>query len=265
MRRFLLLLAVLPACDDHDAYFGNESEALFGIEQSVDEAGVPHLVAGYELLGLADQHHRGWGLTAFREGASSCFLERLTDRIGPAPVDRGAAVFGGGRLPAAGLTVLANQPDAKLDAEGWKTGDRLTFDVSGFALPRIDPFRMAAPRTELSVTGVTPVELAMKRTDDLTVTWTPPPADDPPSRVMVGLRTADGVEVRCFVREDEGRAVIPSAWVARLFDAADPARPLTGTLTIASHRQTTVYGQGNWIVYVVASHRHRELPFTGAR
>ena len=34
---------------------------------------------------------------------------------------------------------------------------------------------------------------------------------------------------------------------------AEPGKPVTGHLTIASHRQVTVFAEADWIAYVVAS------------
>ena len=275
LRRVLLLASLcglVVACGDHDDWGYAPSEALFAIEQRTDAAGTKQISAGYELLGLANR--RSWGAEIFRDGdgEGTCYYERLGERLGRARVDDGVAVFGGGRLPAPGIQVLANQPDAQLlGAEGWSTNERLTFDVRGFALPRIQPFVLRAPRSDLQVTAVVPAAngtaIALRPSDDVGVTWTPPADPDDDARVMVVLRTSapDPIEVRCFGSGRSDSIVLPSRWVAQLFSAVDPALPITGHLTIASHRQVTTFARGDWTVYVVATTVHSDQSFTGTR
>ena len=188
-------------------------------------------------------------------------------------VESGVATWTGGKLPASGLTVLANQPEpSKVRGEGWLASDTLTFDASGFAMPRIRAVTMNAPRAEIGDTTIAPAlaegatELSLNATDDVAVTW---PAVDAPARVMVSLETEEangpGGEVRCFGTPRSGSAVIPAKWVARLFSSVDPGAPIKGRLEIASHRQVTYHTRGSWTVYVVATTVHREQVFVGVR
>ena len=40
------------------------------------------------------------------------------------------------------------------------------------------------------------------------------------------------------------------------------AAALAGKLTVATHRQVTLYANGGWIIYVVASNVHRDIAFS---
>jgi hypothetical protein len=275
--RFLLLASVIASvsvvgCMDHDHYgYDDDNEIVFGIRQKVDADGNKHVSAGYEFLALAKKG--GWVTNAFRDGdgEGTCYFERFDHRLGKPRVESGVATFKGAGLPAPGLQVLANQPEpAKLEGTGWSTGEVLTFDAAGFAMPDIRPVTMKAPRTELAITGVTPAvaqgstELSLKPTDSIAVTWTPI-EDERSTRVMVALETDEekgpGGEVRCFGSGKSGSAIIPSEWVARLFSSVDPSTPVNGRLEIATHRQVTVRARGGWTVYVVATTVHREQSF----
>jgi len=280
--RFLLapvVIFALSGCGNYDGgYYGySDNEIVFGIRQRVDAAsGKPEVSAGYEYLGLA--HKGGWVTNVFRDGDGdgTCYFENFGYRLGQPHVESGVAVWTGGKLPEAGLEVLANQPEAsKLDGEGWGPDDMLTFDVSGFAMPRLQSVTMKAPQTELAIMTVTPPlagdasELSIKATDDVAVTWAPP-ASSPATRVMVTLETENeagepGAGVRCFGTSSSGSAVIPSKWVARLFSSVDPEKPIKGHLGVSSHRQTTYHARGNWTVYIVATTEHRAQAFSGVR
>jgi hypothetical protein len=258
----VILIAALVGCGDGHSERFEVNEILFGIEQRTDASGV-HVTGGYEFLGLAKRG--GWGAKFFKgDSGGRCFLERLGNRLGPQPVDNGVAVFSGAKLPPSGLQILANQPDPKIDAEGWTTGDRLTFEVSGFAMPYVSSFRMTVPRTELENVAIAPAlsEIA-SATRDVVVSWKPTPAEDD-SRVMVALRIDDGKggsEVRCFDHGGVGTSVIPQQWITELFATAEAGKPVSGHLTIATHRQVTVYAESQWIAYVVATTVFRDEPF----
>ena len=283
--RFLLapvvigVIVALSACGNYDdGYYGySDNEIVFGIRQRVDAAsGKTEVTAGYEFLGLA--HKGGWVTNVFRDGdgEGTCYFENFGYRLGQPHVESGVAVWTGGKLPEAGLQVLANQPEAsKLEAEGWGDDDQLTFDVSGFAMPRLHAVTMRAPRTDLAITAITPAlaegasEVSINATDDVAVTWTPPESSAA-TRVMVTLETEDEsgephAGVRCFGTSSSGGAVIPSKWVARLFSSVDPEKPIKGHIGVASHRQTTYHARGNWTAYIVATTQHREQPFSGIR
>ena len=281
--RFLLapvvMIAALSGCGHYDdGYYGySDNEIVFGIRQRVDAAtGKTEVTAGYEFLGLA--HKGGWETNVFRDGdgEGTCYFENFGHRLGQPRVESGVAIWTGGKLPASGLQVLANQREpSKLEAEGWGPDDQLTFDVSGFAMPRLQPVTMRAPRTDLAITAITPAlaegasEVAIKATDDVAVTWTPPESGAE-TRVMVTVETDDDAGasiagVRCFGTSSSGGAVIPSKWVARLFSSVDAEKPIKGHVGVSSHRQTTYHARGNWTAYIVATTQHREQAFTGVR
>jgi hypothetical protein len=273
------LLAAFTACDDgwhHGHYHDSENAIVFGIHQETNAEGKPEVTAGYEFLGLANKG--GWVTRVSRDGdgEGTCYFERFDHRLGKPRVESGVATFGGGKLPPPGLQILANQPDpAKLDRAGWANGELLTFDVSGFAMPRIDPVTMKAPSIDLAITAVTPAptgegeaaSIPLKPADSVGVTWTP--ITDKPARVMISLATEeDGKpsgEVRCFGSGKSGSIIIPAKSVAELFSAVDPAKPIQGRLEIASHGQVTIYARGRWTVYVVATSQHQAKAFTGTR
>lgn len=275
--RFLLLAPVVlaaVACGDYDdGHWYSDNEIVFGIRQKVSAVGATEVVAGYEYLGLANKG--GWVTNVFRDGDGdgTCYFERFDNRLGQPRVESGVATWTGGNLPRSGLTILANQPEpTRLQGEGWQATDELTFDVTGFAMPKIRAVTMNAPRVELGPTTIAPAlaegatELSLNAADDVGVTW---PAVDAPARVMVSLETEEtngpGGEVRCFGTPRSGSAVIPAKWVARLFSSVDPGAPIKGRLEIASHRQVTYHTRGSWTVYVVATTVHREQTFVGVR
>jgi hypothetical protein len=278
--------AFVAGCDEdfegHHGRYGDENEIVFGIQQrtvTVAQGETKEVAAGYDYLRLANRG--GWGPAVFRDGdgEGTCYFESLEDRLGKPRVESGAAMFGGGKLPSpSGLQMLANQPDdSKFAGVGWEDGDLLTFDVTGFAMPRIPTITMNAPRTTLDVTAIAPApapsttgaeEISIKVSDSVGVTWTPA-TEGPRSRVMVTLETdqanGPGSQVRCFASGDSGSAVIPAQWVARLFSTVDPAAPIKGHVAVSSHRQFTYYAQAAWVVYVVATTLHREHAFSGVR
>lgn len=285
--RFLLLaLFVLVAvgCDDGGEGWGDANEIIFGVRQRIDgSSGMADVSAGYEFLSLAKQG--GWAPYVLRDRDEDrvdreCYFERVDRRLGHPRVESGVATFTGSNLPSPGLQILANQPDAiKTGLPAWTPDDRLTFEVSGFAMPRLDPIAISTPRTDLAITTVTPAALfgnassdlsasaALKATDEVSVTWTPTESNR--ASVMISLETEEangpGGNVRCFTSASSGSAAIPADWVARLFSSVDSNAPIKGTLQIASHRQVTMGARGHWTVYVVATTIHREQTFRGAR
>ncbi|HVH43068.1 MAG TPA: hypothetical protein VM925_12025 [Labilithrix sp.] len=271
---FASAVALVGGCADYDAY--GENEIVFGISQRVDAAtGKPVVAAGYEYLRLANKG--GWSSLAFYDGDGDgvCYFELYDHRLGPLIVDSGVATWTGGKLPAPGLQVLANQPQpSRHEGAGWAAGDMLTFDVSGFAMPRLETVRMLAPRTELAAIAMTPApaegaaDVSLKATDDIGVTWTPTSREDA-TRVMVTIETEEGDQslggVRCFDSSESGSAVIPKKWVARLFSSVDATKPIKGHIAVSSHQQTTYYERDGWTAYIVAVSQHRAQAFTGVR
>lgn len=273
-----LLATSAIGCGDHDWHHrryghGADNEVIFGIRQSTDAAGKREVRASYEYLSIA--HRGGSRLEVFRDGDGdgTCYYERFDERIGTAPVDDGVAVWTGGLLPASGLQVLANQTEpARFDGPGWSTGQELTFDVSGFALPRIPRESMPAPAAELTVTGVTPPVgeggITLASTSSIAVTWQAT-AEREPTRVMLSLDTEEpnsaGGGLRCFASAKSGSAVIPAEWVARLFSGVPAGAALTGTLGVSTHRQLSIAARGGWMVYAVATTLHQEHRWTSSR
>lgn len=280
--RFLAFLAVLGlgaitavACDPvYDLPYGDgiANEIVFGIEQSKEGVSTD-----YDFIGISG--HGGSLAAAFRDGdgEGSCWFENLDNRLGKPHVDNGTARWTGGTLGTGGdgLLVLANQPEpTKQATAGWTSSDTLSFYAEGFAMPPLDRVIMRAPLVELTVGTITPAPdattgaIAITPKSDVGVTWTPP-AEPTLSRVLVTLETAHA-NVRCFNRADTGSTIVPATWIAQLFpDPRDPSdggsSTISGKLTIASHRQTTMIAPGNWVVYVVATAVHRDIAFTGAR
>ncbi len=278
----LVVVSVLSAgagCEPYydDGYYDQSAnEIVFGIHQRVDPTtGKNEVSAGYDYLGLA---HKGGAVTnVFRDGDGdgSCYFERFDNRLGALRVESGVATWTGGALPDSGLQVLANAPErARITGDGWKADDVLTFEASGFAMPSLFPVQMYAPSLELGTIATTPApaegatDLALSPSDDLTVTWTPPTTGRP-THVMVAIDTDEddsrGGGVRCFNRASAGSAVIPAQWIARLFSAVDPAKPIKGHVSVASHRQVTYVTRGDWTVYVVATTQHFEKAYAGSR
>jgi hypothetical protein len=242
-----------------------ESQIVFGIDQSLDPAtGAVVTTGGYELLELGSH---GWRTRGYVDREKSCWLERLGLRRGPVRVDHGIATFRGGLLPPEGLAIVGT-PEGGEDVvhrgPAWATGDRLTFDARGFAAPRIEPFVMIAPRTELAVAEPPDGELALSGAEDLRVAWTPEGLAHGHESVVVSLRAGDEarglVELRCFFDEDAGAGLVPGSFLAEL--AAEAGSGATGKLGIATHRQVTVHARGGWTIYVVATAGRRVQPFT---
>jgi hypothetical protein len=252
---------------------GIANEVVFGIEQNAQ--GVS---ADYDFIGLGG--HGGSLAAAFRDGdgEGSCWYEILDNRLGKPHVDNGTARWTGGTLgsiPGEGLLVLANQPQpTKQSTVGWTSADSISFYAEGFAMPPLERVTMRAPLVELTVGAIAPAPDATTGTmtitpkTDVGVSWTPP-AEDTLSRILVTLET-EHANVRCFTRPEKGSSIVPAQWIERLFpDPRDPSdggsSSITGKLTIASHRQTTLIEPGNWLVYVVATSVHRQIAFTGTR
>lgn len=282
----IVSVAFVGCDDDHHGYGYDDNEIVFGVEQRVqkkadgtgDEVAV---TGGYEFLHLA--HRGGYHAAVFRGSGGggvdepTCYFESLGDRLGKPTVESGAATFAGGNLTSAGLQILANQSDTVLTGvPGWRDGDLLTFEVSGFAMPRIPSVTMNTPRAALTITAIAPPlpsgteTRVIKSTDSVGISWAPV-SERPRSHVMLTLETEPasdtdrGAQVRCFSDEDAGSAIIPAQWVARLFSTVPADKPIQGRLGIASHRQVSIHERGGWLVYVVATTLHEEHAFTGER
>lgn len=274
----VLPIAVLAGCADYryDAWGDRENEVVFGIHQGLDANGQQAVKASYSFIGLAGQG--GSFAHVFRDGDGdgACYFERYDQRLGALHVDSGRATWTGGKLPQGGLEVLANTPmPATYSGAGWSDGDTLAFDVSGFAMPPLERVTLVA--SDLALDGITTTpelaegasSIAIKSTDDVTVTWTPPTTSSDDAAVLVALETDDtsGVDagVSCFNRAKTGRAVIPARWVARLFDEVDGSKAIAGHLSVASHSQVTYLGSAGWTAYIVATSERSSVAFAGTR
>ncbi len=254
---------------DHDREGG--SSIVFGIDQTKNAEGKLTTSAGYELLDLRDQ---GWSARGFASADRSCWAERLDDRLGQPRVAGGVATFQGGLLPANGIAVVANRvDDLKLDGAAWThVGESLTFEAKGFAMPDIPPSQVLVPSLDLAI--LTPAdgaaEVPVKIDQELEVGWTPSDKSAPHENVVASLTAvpadqpnARGVELRCFFDRDAGIGRFPTKLMDRfaMLVGGAPGSTLKGKLHIATHRQLTIFADGGWTVYVVATAEQREQPF----
>jgi hypothetical protein len=248
-----------------------DSEIVFGISQTKSADGKITTSVGYEHLDVRDH---GWTSRGFVSRDRSCWAERLDDRLGQPKVEGGVALFQGGQLPAGGIAVIANRPDElKLDAPAWTTTtESLTFEARGFAMPDIKPATLRVPALDLAL--VTPADAAAEvpvRLDtELEVAWTKPEASTRSENVVASLVAVPegqpdsrGVELRCFFDRDAGSGRFPKSLMQRFVSLAEgtPGAAVKGKLRIATHRQLTIFADGGWTVYVVASVDQREQPF----
>lgn len=276
----LFLAAAAPGCGDDDwGYYGrSRNEVVFGIEQSKAADGSLQTTVGYEYL---DVLNHGWNAVGLVGRSASCYAEQLDGRVGRTHVEGGVAVFRGGALPSHGIAVIANDDDLVMPAPAWAAGgEALTFEAKGFAMPEIKQATLRAPAAELVLTAppagdaATPVTLDAKGKTPFTVSWDVTPATDGPRESVVAsfvatpptTPNARGVELRCFFDRQKGSGVFPQELIeyyAELFGTGDA--PVTGTLHVATHRQLTIYTDGGWVVYVVATADQRAQPFTLVR
>lgn len=253
-----------------DYRHGGDSEIVFGIEQKKNTDGKLVTAVGYEFL---DVRSHGWSARGFVTNDRSCWAERLDDRLGQPRVAGGVATFEGGLLPAGGIAVVANRADDLLfDAPAWKGGEHLTFEARGFAMPQIRPSKILVPSLDLAITSpVAPTdnapELPVPAARELEITWDGAALDE---NVVVSLvaspasePAARGVELRCFFDRSAGKGVFPQGMMDRFVAllGQPSSEPVKGKLHIATHRQLTIFADGGWTVYVVASVDQREQPF----
>jgi hypothetical protein len=278
------LALTLAGCDDRDGMVGGleDNEIVFGITQEIGEGGAVTTSAGWEMLSLGG---RGWSTLARVDPDRACYLEATGTRLGTPYVDSGLARFGSPTLPSGALLVDAKAPgggEAKADVAGWSTGDALSFESRGFAIPDVPAFQLDAPPTELVITAPAPGEVVVSPAADLVVTWDPLlPSGQPPSRATGAHQSDDGdvdvldvdagaagpgsqpVELRCFFDRGAGAGAVPHELVAAM---SPPARDgaaapeVRGTLVIGTHSQVSFF-DGDWLVYVVAGVHRRAQPF----
>lgn len=254
---------------EHRSY--SDSEIVFGINQTKSADGKITTSVGYEHLDVRDH---GWSTRGFVSRDRSCWAERLDDRLGQPKVEGGVALFKGGLLPAGGIAVIANRgDDLTFDGPAWSTtGEALTFEARGFAMPEIEPARLRVPSLDLAVLAPADAaaEVPVRLDQELEVSWTKPDANGVAENVVASLVAVPegqpdsrGVELRCFFDRDAGTGHFPSKLMERFVSLAEgvPGGVVKGKLRIATHRQLTIFADGGWTVYVVASVDQREQPF----
>jgi hypothetical protein len=278
-----LALALVAGCEDGEHEHGRgrhsaETSIVFGIDQTKGTDGKVTTAVGYEMLDLLGHGSIARGVVT---DELSCWAENLDDRLGQPHVEGGVAVFRGGLLPSNGIAVVANRTDdLKLDGAAWaNAGDALTFEAKGFAMPDIAPSTMHVPSQDLAISSPADVAAVVPVTaaQELAVSWAPSDAAAAPENVVVSLSAVTaanpngrGVELRCFFDRSAGTGTIPARMMTRFFllagghegtsSATDPA--IVGTLRMATHRQLTIFADGGWTVYVVATSAQREQPFS---
>ena len=251
----------------HDGYFDNE--IVFGIDQTKGADGKVTTSVGYEMLDVQGHGSRARGVAT---PDLSCWAERLDDRLGQPKVAGGVAKLEGGLLPAGGVAIVANRgSDLTLPGPAWtNAGDMLTFQAQGFAMPDIDPEQVTMPSQDLAL--LTPADakadVPVALDQDLAVTWTPGDKDENVvaslTAVPAATPNARGVELRCFFARSAGTGHFPQDLMRSFADLVGNAAgtPIKGKLSIATHRQLTIFARGGWTVYVVATAEQREQPFT---
>jgi len=253
-------------CFDEPSWRGaGDNEIVFGISQAKQADGKVVTTVGYEFLDVMDN---GWSTYGFTSRDRSCWAERLDGRAGKPRVEGGVAKFQGGLLPPGGIAVVANRPDElTLDAPAWsRGGESLTFEARGFAMPEITPERVVVPSTELTVTApAADAEVTLDANADLEVSWAPGDASVARETVVgsfvsKGPGGSRGVELRCFFDRRDGKGVFPRQMVQR-FAALAGEGEVKGALSFATHRQLTIFADGGWIVYVVATAEQRTQGF----
>jgi len=271
------LAASLAGCEgDEYGPWGhrNDSEIVFGIAQKKNADGKLTTSVGYEFLDVLDS---GWSAVGLVSRDRSCWAERLDGRLGRPRVEGGVATFEGGSLPANGIAVIANRDeDLVLDAPAWAgSGDRITFQAKGFAMPTIGPKTLSPPSTELAL--LAPADAAAEvavntSANELEIAWTPAATAGKREGVVASLVAipenapdSRGVELRCFFDHDTGKGKLPQALVTRFAALVGGSGVIKGKLHVATHRQLTIHADGGWTVYVVASVDQREQPFALTR
>ncbi len=271
---FLVLCSsVVVACFDEDFDLDGRSNSsiVFGIDQTKSADGKVTTSVGYEML---DVRNHGWRARGVVTQDTSCWAERLDDRLGQPHVEGGVAKFGGGLLPPEGVAVVANRADdLTLDGPAWtKAGDTLTFEAQGFAMPDIKESKLLVPSQDLAILAPADAaaEVPVRLDQELEVGWTPSAKDAPAENVVAsitavpeGMPNARGVELRCFFDRTAGTGKFPKNMLERFATlvGAPEGTPVKGKLHFATHRQLTIFARGGWTVYVVATAEQREQPF----
>lgn len=224
-----------------------ENEILFTLTQTAASAD-----ARWQFLTLDDdgQVQDRWD--------DECYFEPLDERRGELRVEDGVATWKTPLIAHGGIVLRADEPNAHVDRRAWNTGDAISFDAHGFAMPEPKPLKFAAPPAELDVIAPIAGEIAVGA--ELDVLWRPPSGESlaPGTHVVVQLDSDSDDRIICFFDADGGQGSIPSGLVDVL---RARSRSKSGTLKIGTHRQVNVPGPDRWYIYVVASHIARSQPF----
>ena len=250
----------------------SDSEIVFGISQSKNADGKVTTSVGYEHL---DVRSNGWNARGLVTRERSCWAERLDDRLGQPKVAGGVAVFRGGSLPAEGIAVVANRgDDLELAGPAWSSSrEPLTFEAKGFAMPEITPAKVNVPSLDLAI--LAPVDaaadFAIGLDQEPEIAWDKGESTGPRESIVASIVAAPregppdarGAELRCFFDRQAGSGRFPRQLLQRFATllGAGPGTAVKGKLRIATHRQLTIFANGGWTVYVVASVDQREQPF----
>ena len=143
-------------------------------------------------------------------------------------------------------------------------------------MPDIPPSQVLVPSLDLAILSPADAaaEVPVKLDQELEVGWTPSDPSAPHENVVASLTAAPadqpnarGVELRCFFDRDAGTGRFPTKLMERFATlvGAAPGTALAGKLRIATHRQLTIFADGGWTVYVVATAEQREQRFVLAR
>ncbi len=249
----LFAFVSLGACGPDAVVYEQDNEIVFGVGIAKTPEGKTVTSAGWDILSLGG---KGSAVTIREDPDRSCIVEDLGGRLGQPKVDHGTATFKGGKLPAEGLAINANQIDEpSVDGAAWATGDVLTFQSTGFAAPDIAPVQIAAASVELGLKTPAEGPLTIPRDVDFQVTWDPGPSP-PPDRVVVVLDTDQKQEIRCFFDRAAGTGTVPKDLFTKLPPLAK------GTLAVKTHRQVSGLAGGDaWTVYVISTVEHRQQSF----
>lgn len=184
-----------------------------------------------------------------------CYFEPLDERRGDLRVEDGVATWKTPRLAKEGIVLRANEAHTHVERRAWNTGDAVSFDAHGFAMPEPKPLTFDAPPAELDVIAPIAGEIAIG--GELEVLWRPPPGESF-ARVVVQLDSDSDDRIICFFGAPGGHGAIPGGLVDVL---RARSRSKSGTLKIGTHRQVSIPGPDRWFIYVVASHIARSQPF----
>jgi hypothetical protein len=241
---FAFVFLAVVSCGRPPRHERAENEILFTITQSSTST-----EARWQFLTLSNdgQVQERWD--------DECYYEPLEERLGELRVEDGTATWKTPLYADEGLVLRANQANAQIDRRVWRTGDSLSFDARGFAMPEPKPLTFDAPPAELEV--LAPIAGDLRVGEELEILWRPPPQSTL-ARVVAQLDSESEDRIICFFEAAGGHGSIPHGLV-EVLRARSGSK--AGTLKIGTHRQLSVPGPDRWFIYVVASHIARSQPF----